>query len=107
MCSCNCNCQQKDEKPVVSVAEKKSYLCQQCNTFKNVPSGGGPAGMLRQENAGDGLTRRPKPDAALPGGVRSWRRNAGGERGFPGPIPGSLKPVATESFRSDGRDDKL
>ena len=58
MCSCNCNCQQKDEKPAATEAEKKSYLCHQCNTFKNAPSEAARAGMLRQENAGDGLTRR-------------------------------------------------
>lgn len=38
MCSCNCNCQQKDEKPVATAGEKKSYLCSQCNTFKDAPS---------------------------------------------------------------------
>ena len=42
MCSCNCNCQQKDEKPVATEAEQKSYLCIQCNTFKNAPTGAAP-----------------------------------------------------------------
>jgi hypothetical protein len=37
MCSCNCNCQQKDVKPAATEAEFKSYLCHQCNTFKNAP----------------------------------------------------------------------
>jgi hypothetical protein len=42
MCSCNCNCQQKDEKPVATEAEPKSYLCHQCNTFKNAPPEAAP-----------------------------------------------------------------
>ena len=70
MCSCNCNCQQKEEKPAATEAEKKSYICYQCNTFKDAPGESGPAGMLRQENAGDGLTVRLKQDAAHRGGVR-------------------------------------
>jgi hypothetical protein len=40
MCSCNCNCQQKDAKP--AEAEPKSYVCIQCNTFKNAPAGAAP-----------------------------------------------------------------
>lgn len=35
---CNCNCQQKDVKPAAAEVEKKSYLCVQCNTFKEVSS---------------------------------------------------------------------
>jgi len=42
MCSCNCNCQQKDAKPAATGADQKSYLCQQCNTFKTVPAGAAP-----------------------------------------------------------------
>ena len=38
MCSCNCNCQQNDAKPAAAEAEKKSYLCRQCNTFKEAAS---------------------------------------------------------------------
>jgi hypothetical protein len=37
MCSSSCNCQQKDAKAVAPEAEPKSYLCHQCNTFKNAP----------------------------------------------------------------------
>jgi hypothetical protein len=36
---CNCNCQQKDAKPAATGTEKKSYLCHQCNTSKEVASG--------------------------------------------------------------------
>ena len=39
MGSCNCNCQQKDGKTAASAAEKKSYICYQCNTFKDAPAG--------------------------------------------------------------------
>jgi len=38
MGNCNCNCTHKDEKPVATGAEQKSYICHQCNTFKNGPS---------------------------------------------------------------------
>jgi hypothetical protein len=39
MCSCNCSCQQKDAKSAAAEGEKKSYICYQCNTFKDAPSG--------------------------------------------------------------------
>jgi hypothetical protein len=42
MCSCKDNCQQEDKKPVASEAEKKSYICYQCNTFKDAPTGAAP-----------------------------------------------------------------
>ena len=42
MCSCNCNCQPKDEKPAATEAEAKSYVCIQCNTFKNAPTEAAP-----------------------------------------------------------------
>ena len=42
MGSGNCNCRQKEEKPVASGAEKKSYICYQCNTFKDAPNGAAP-----------------------------------------------------------------
>jgi hypothetical protein len=35
---CNCNCHQKDVKPAAIEVEKKTYLCAQCNTFKEVSS---------------------------------------------------------------------
>jgi hypothetical protein len=39
MCSCNGNCQSKDEKPLAAMAEKKIYICSECNTFTATPSG--------------------------------------------------------------------
>jgi hypothetical protein len=42
MCSCNCNCQQNDAKPAAAEAEPKSYICHQCNTFKNAPAEAAP-----------------------------------------------------------------
>jgi len=38
MASCSCGCQHKSEKPKASEAEKKSYICYQCNTFKDAPA---------------------------------------------------------------------
>jgi hypothetical protein len=35
---CNCGCQQKSEKKDNPGADKKNYICFQCNTFKEVPS---------------------------------------------------------------------
>lgn len=42
MGSCNCNYQQKDKKAVATGPEKKSYVCYQCNTFKDAPTGTAP-----------------------------------------------------------------
>jgi hypothetical protein len=62
--------------------------------------------MLRQKNAGVGLTRQQKPGAAVPGGVLSGavrRKGRGALRGF----PVFVKPLPTERFLNDGRDNKL
>jgi hypothetical protein len=38
MGSCNCGCYAKSEKKDNPGADKKSYICQQCNTFKDAPT---------------------------------------------------------------------
>ncbi len=38
MGSCSCGCQRKAEKPEAPEAEKKSYICYQCDTFKEAPA---------------------------------------------------------------------
>jgi hypothetical protein len=35
---CNCGCQAKAESPKNPEVEKKSYICYQCNTFKDAPA---------------------------------------------------------------------
>jgi hypothetical protein len=38
MGSCNCGCHAKSEKKDNPGADKKSYICYQCNTFKDAPA---------------------------------------------------------------------
>jgi|WetSurMetagenome_2_1015567.scaffolds.fasta_scaffold584591_2 hypothetical protein len=39
MSGCSCGCKHKDaEKAATPEAEKKSYVCYQCNTAKEVPA---------------------------------------------------------------------
>ncbi len=38
MSNCGCGCQHKSEPKAAPAAEKKSYICYQCNTFKEAPS---------------------------------------------------------------------
>ena len=40
MGNCSCNFWQKSEKTEAPEAEKKIYICLQCNTFTATPSGG-------------------------------------------------------------------
>jgi hypothetical protein len=35
---CNCGCQNKSDKKDNPGADKKNYICTQCNTYKEVPS---------------------------------------------------------------------
>jgi len=35
---CTCGCQQRNDKKDNQEAEKKNYLCSQCNTYREVPS---------------------------------------------------------------------
>jgi hypothetical protein len=42
MGSCSCSSKKKEEKMVVAEAEAKSYICHQCNTFKNAPPEAAP-----------------------------------------------------------------
>jgi hypothetical protein len=35
MCNCSCSCQEKAQKQDTAAAEKKGYVCYQCNTFKD------------------------------------------------------------------------
>ena len=62
--------------------------------------------MLRQENAGLGVTRLPEPGAALPGGVLSGAVTSEGRGALPA-LPVFVKPVLAERFLIDGRDNKL
>ncbi len=39
MGSCSCSCRQKAEDQKAPAAEKKSYICYQCNTFKEAAAG--------------------------------------------------------------------
>jgi hypothetical protein len=39
MGSCSCGCQHKAATPEKAAAEKKSYICFQCNTFKEGEAG--------------------------------------------------------------------
>jgi hypothetical protein len=36
---CNCGCSEKKEKKESAEAEKIGYICFQCNTFKDAPTG--------------------------------------------------------------------
>ncbi len=53
---CNCNCNHKDAKPAAPEAEQKSYHLSAVQYLQECSRGERPAGMLRQENARDGLT---------------------------------------------------
>ncbi|MGB8993457.1 MAG: hypothetical protein WCD80_15480 [Desulfobaccales bacterium] len=39
MGGCGCGCQPKAEKKAAPEADKKNYICYQCNTFKEAPAG--------------------------------------------------------------------
>ena len=62
--------------------------------------------MLRQENAGLGVTRQPESGASLPGGVLSGAVKSEGRGALPA-LPVFVKPMLAERFLNDGRDDKL
>ena len=61
---CNCNCDHKDAKPAASEAEQKSLSLSAVQYLQECSRGDRSAGMLRQENASDGLTGQRRPGAA-------------------------------------------
>jgi hypothetical protein len=42
MCSCGCKSKKSPQATPASGGEKKSYVCYQCNTFKESPAGAPP-----------------------------------------------------------------
>lgn len=38
MCSCGCTAKKPTEAPEAPAPESKSYVCYQCNTFKEAPA---------------------------------------------------------------------